>query len=1118
MVYDTSREVVVLYGGYDGRRLGDTWEWDGGAWFEASTSGPPASAGSSLSFDSSLGVSVLFDCTAATTWEWDGIRWSRVDSGLDPARRANAEMAFDTTRMTHVLFGGRIGDLWPNDTWERSGTDWSLVDLDTSPSGRSVPAFDFEPNSGSFLLFGGINDGIEVGDTWVYRVQDPISSCGDEICSHDEGPTTCPFDCPAVCGDEMCTHDESPSSCEVDCPARCGDRSCTHEESAGTCPIDCPARCGDGMCTHTESARVCPSDCEADCGDGECSGEESAETCGIDCPAECGDGACTHEENSSLCPVDCPAVCGDGACTHRELCETCPDDCGACPICEGHCSGDDIEWNVCTCAPEDVCGWIGDEFCDTDRCLLVRDDVFDDSEDCCGNDECASYEDCLTCPDDCGDCVVCGDGICEGEETGGTCPLDCLPDWTVLVYMVADNDMEFPGVEDLFEMSRVGSSEDVRILAQMDRAIGGYSGGVLNIAGDWTTAKRIRVESGRLTEISDIGEVDMGSSDTLSSFITWGISSEPAQRYMVVFWDHGSGWTKFGVDDSHDGNGLTLTEIRTGIERSLEETGVPRIDLIGFDACLMATIETAYQISDLADAMVAAEETEPMMGWRYDVFLGELERSESMTALDLGRAISDSFEAEVLRTGSWLGKYTLSVTDLSQVDETVARMDAFVGELRTFLRGGRSSYLAVAEARRMANSFPFTSGGMGSPEHLYDLGMFATRVGEIGGESVEAAAISVLESMEEAVTYQVSGGIHSPVSGMSIYFPSTEGEWLSTAESPPYLGIDFAIDTDWDEFLADFARFDDESPPVVGEVRWRNFDDHTNFYATVAGTDIWRNTFVVAEVFEEEFSSYVGVFPANEIDGVIRQDWFYYVYELTDFENYVQMPLFFVGSWLDGGTTYSSYVAPASYRGPTARSYTDVELYYVWDGLDIEFDAAFQEVEDTWGEISIEEGGTVHARWLIVPEDGRESFFHETSTDVDVVDGSPQVVWRLADASSYRVGFTSTDYAGNTGRSFADVVLRCRDDIQCMRSSAGSVCNLETGRCVECTEADDAACVGRTPHCVENECVQCRNMFDCVAGLDIYYQCGAERECVTCGLLTPCPDGWACDWWEGYCY
>lgn len=90
-----------------------------------------------------------------------------------------------------------------------------------------------------------------------------------------------------------------------------------------------------------------------------------------------------------------------------------------------------------------------------------------------------------------------------------------------------------------------------------------------------------------------------------------------AQGEDDASWDHGGGWTGMGADETNDEDGLGIDEIAQGLDEGMAAAGVSTLDLLGFDACLMATYEVASTLAPYADYMVASEELEPGHGWNY---------------------------------------------------------------------------------------------------------------------------------------------------------------------------------------------------------------------------------------------------------------------------------------------------------------------------------------------------------------------------------------------------------------------------------------------------------------------------------------------------------------------
>ena len=238
--------------------------------------------------------------------------------------------------------------------------------------------------------------------------------------------------------------------------------------------------------------------------------------------------------------------------------------------------------------------------------------------------------------------------------------------WVFAVYLDADNNLDSYGVSDLDEMKQVGSTNDVLIIALVDRAQSG--------------AAIYRVDSGALTLLEDLGEVNMGDPNTLKYFVDYMFNNYQAEHYALILWDHGGGWVGACWDDSNNNDHLTLDEIQQALSGH-------HIDLIGFDACLMATIETAYELKDYADVLVASEETEPGDGWPYDTILSALTQTPTMTPQELGKTIVEKYIAYYGTSGS----QTMAAIDLTKITDVAQALDQLAKALADGLSGGTTS-------------------------------------------------------------------------------------------------------------------------------------------------------------------------------------------------------------------------------------------------------------------------------------------------------------------------------------------------------------------------------------------------------------------------------------------
>jgi hypothetical protein len=212
---------------------------------------------------------------------------------------------------------------------------------------------------------------------------------------------------------------------------------------------------------------------------------------------------------------------------------------------------------------------------------------------------------------------------------------DATDEWTYMVYLDGDNNLEGAAIDDFMEMSSVGSTSNVNIVVQFDR-IPGYDSSY----GDWTDCKRFYVWPGMTptaaNAISDLGECNMGDPNTLRDFVTWAMTEYPADNYALILWNHGSGWKKWKWNDPDPdiGRGVCWDETSGGDYLTLRETDQALtgkyVDLLGYDACLMHMMAVVYQVMDNAGVSVGSEEYEPGDGWPHDTILADLMGTPTM--------------------------------------------------------------------------------------------------------------------------------------------------------------------------------------------------------------------------------------------------------------------------------------------------------------------------------------------------------------------------------------------------------------------------------------------------------------------------------------------------------
>jgi hypothetical protein len=417
--------------------------------------------------------------------------------------------------------------------------------------------------------------------------------------------------------------------------------------------------------------------------------------------------------------------------------------------------------------------------------------------------------------------------------------------WTIMLYQDADDQvLEQDIFVDMNEAERIGSTDNVKVVAQLDRYRGGYSGD-----GNWTSAKRYLItqddDLDRIgsQEVQDLGEVNMADPATLVDFVEWAMRTYPADKYALILSDHGMGWPGGWSDptarqvavrnfplSSSLGDMLYLQEIDAALSTIRRDTGLEKFELVGMDACLMGHIEVFSMLTPHARYAVASQETEPALGWAYTGFLGDLNANPSMTGGGLAQSIVATYIDEDQRIvdeearsalagggrpmGSVFGGapsaesltrqfsqgITLTAADLAGEPEAIQRLNEFVYVIQ------QVDPRALAQARSYAQGFTSIFGKQVPPSYI-DLGHFTALVAKaLGDDTVTQSARNLLESLQKLVITEKSGPAKPGASGVSIYFPTSD-LYASPQAGPRSYNVAaqrFVEQSLWDEFLAFF--------------------------------------------------------------------------------------------------------------------------------------------------------------------------------------------------------------------------------------------------------------------------------------------------------------------------
>ena len=331
--------------------------------------------------------------------------------------------------------------------------------------------------------------------------------------------------------------------------------------------------------------------------------------------------------------------------------------------------------------------------------------------------------------------------------------------YTIMVYMNG-SDLESEcgaATEDLIEMQESGvDSNNVNLIV--------FTGGTNRWNNNLIPENECvvwEIQDGIISGIASVGLVNMGDPGTLASFIDFSVYNFPAEKYGLIMWDHGGGSIAgFGHDEKFNKSNLTLLDMNYAFNRSALAKN--KLEFLGFDSCLMATLEMAEVASGYARYLIASEDLEPGAGWDY-YFLSVLNANPKMSGEELGIAVVNYFmEYYGEDTDEVL---TLSVVDLSNTGRVTSALDDLMGQCSNILLYDRiSSFNVLASKRNMTKTF-----GEGSPNDnecdMVDIGDMARNLSDL--YSNEARIL--IESLNECVLYNRHNSDIS-LNGLSVYY------------------------------------------------------------------------------------------------------------------------------------------------------------------------------------------------------------------------------------------------------------------------------------------------------------------------------------------------------------
>lgn len=385
--------------------------------------------------------------------------------------------------------------------------------------------------------------------------------------------------------------------------------------------------------------------------------------------------------------------------------------------------------------------------------------------------------------------------VADGSRAKRTKILGNGQDTVTMMVFMCGTDLESKNgmaTSDLMEMVNAKHTDKLNIIV--------YTGGCSKWNNKIVSSSKNQVyqvaDGGLRCLVADAGTGAMTDPNTLSWFIQYCAQNFPANRNELIFWDHGGGSvTGYGYDEKNKRAGAMSL---AGINEALKAGGVT-FDFIGFDACLMATAETALMLNQYADYLIGSEETEPGVGWYYTNWVTDFSNNTSMSTVELGKEIADEFVRECAnRCPGQLT--TLSVIDLAEFSNTVpSQLTAFSNSVSTKIVN--KEYNDVSTARSQTREFA-TSNRIDQ----IDLVNLAYNMNTDEGNNLAKALLG-------AVKYNKTSSNMTNAYGVSIYFPYRSASQVDTAVKT-YSAI--GMDDSYSKAIQEFAHMEIAGQAATG--------------------------------------------------------------------------------------------------------------------------------------------------------------------------------------------------------------------------------------------------------------------------------------------------------------
>ncbi|MDE1482080.1 clostripain-related cysteine peptidase [Xenorhabdus bovienii] len=329
---------------------------------------------------------------------------------------------------------------------------------------------------------------------------------------------------------------------------------------------------------------------------------------------------------------------------------------------------------------------------------------------------------------------------------------------TLFIYITGgDMESDFKmATDDIQEILSAKKPDNLNVIIQTGGALKWHLPQIKN-----NYIQRWKVVNNKLSLIDQLPNANMDESNTLSSFITWGLESFPSNSYHIFFWGHGLGAAGgYGGDENYGNKKMSINDMALAFKNSsIKQT---KFEIIGFDNCKMANIETAYALQSYGKYLVGSVDYTHKNGWNYKDIIESFDLYSSSEAI--ASKILSSYVEQSITQNDASDDVQGSVINLNRIKDVAESVDRIFYKLSSHIKD--PNYInKIDRARKVTEDYEDKANMIDLYDFIKNLKVEFTKT------LSDKDLISLENSISKSILLNIKTPEHLKGKGISVYFP-----------------------------------------------------------------------------------------------------------------------------------------------------------------------------------------------------------------------------------------------------------------------------------------------------------------------------------------------------------